>query len=146
MHRSGKMWCSKDIAPQAQGHEREICLSSFQHSLKRVFELRRCFQTGSHQCSPQQLMGQATLALGQWGTRASWMGRGLARIYFSAPGQPCKGARANISAEMSCINVANNAAPELPKLKVRCTSQAAPPVAHFFEVPPLDLWYSFECG
>ena len=140
------LWYSKGIVPQAQGHERETCLSFFRHSLKRVFEFRRCFQTTSHQCNPQQLMGQAALALGQWGTRASWMGRGLARIYFSALGQPCSGARANISAEVSCINVATSASPELPKLKVRCTSQPTPVVAHFCEVPPLDLWYSFGCG
>ena len=71
------LWCSKGIAPQAQAHERETCLSSFQHSLKRVFVLCRCFQTASHQCNPQQLMGQVALALGQWGTRASRMGCGL---------------------------------------------------------------------
>ena len=65
---------------------------------------------------------------------------------FSAPGQPCSDARADISAEVSCINVATSAAPDLPKLKVRCTSQPAPVVAHFCEVPPLDVWYSFGCG
>ena len=140
------LWCSKGIAPQAQGHERETCLSSFQHSLKSVFELRRCFQTASHQCNPQQLMGQAALALGQWGTRASRMGCGLVGIYFSVPGQPCGGAGANMSAEVSCINVAASASPELLKLKVRCTSQDAPAVVHFCEVPPLDLWYSLGGG
>ena len=138
-----RLWCSKGIAPQAQGHEREICLSSFQHSLKHVFELRRCFQTASHQCNPQQLMGQVALALGQWGTMASWMGCGFVGIYFSVPGQPCSSTRTNISAEVSCINAATSAAPNLPKLKVRCVSQLAPAVAHFSEVPPLDLWYSF---
>ena len=72
------LWCSKGIAPQTQGHERETCLSSFQHSLKHVFELCKCFQTASHQRNPQQLMGRTALALGQWGTRASRMGCGLA--------------------------------------------------------------------
>ena len=120
-------------------------MSSFQHSLKRVFELRRCFQTASHQCNPQQLMGQAALALGQWGTRASRMGCGLAEIYFSVPGLPCSSAHANISTEVSCINAATSATPDLPKLKMRCTSQLGPAVAHFSEVPPLDLWYSFRC-
>ena len=139
------LWCSKGIAPQAQGHERETCLSSFQHSLKRVFELCRYFQTASQRCNPQELMGQAALALGQWGTRASRMGCGLAGIYFSVPGQPCSGAGANMSAEVSCINAATSAAADLPKLKVRCTSQPAPAVAHFSEVPPLFLWYSFGC-
>ena len=84
------------------GHERETCLSSFQHSLKRVFELCRYFQTASQRCNPQELMGQAALALGQWGTKASRMGCGLAGIYFSVPGKLCSGARANISAEVSC--------------------------------------------
>ena len=88
------LWCSKGIAPQAQGHEREICLSSFQHSLKRVFEFRRCFQTASQQCNPQELMGQAALALGQWGTRASRMGCGLAGrllVGLTAPHRICDG-------------------------------------------------------
>ena len=80
--------------PQAQGHERETCLPSFPHSLKRVFELRRCFQTASHQCNPQQLMGQAALALGQWGTKANRMGCGLAgRLLagLTAPHRICGG-------------------------------------------------------
>ena len=65
---------------------------------------------------------------------------------FSVPGQPCSDTRTDISAEVSCINMATSAAPDLPKLKVRCTSQRAPVVAHFCEVPPLDVWYSFGCG
>ena len=72
------LWCSKGIAPQAQGHERETCLTSFQHLLERVFQLCRFFQIASQQCNPQELMGQAALALGQWGTKVSRLGCALA--------------------------------------------------------------------
>ena len=88
------LWCSKGIGPQAQGHERETCLSSFQHSLKRVLQLCRCFQTASQHCHPQVLMGQAALALGQWGPKSSRLGRGLTgRLLASltAPHRICGG-------------------------------------------------------
>ncbi|CAD7697999.1 unnamed protein product [Ostreobium quekettii] len=37
---------------------------------------------------------------------------------FMGPGRPCIGARANISAEASCISTSSSDPPELPKLKV----------------------------
>ena len=79
------------------------------------------------------------------------MGFGLAGIYFSVPGQPCSSAGANMSAEVSCINAATSAAADLPKLKVRCTSQPAPAEAHFSEVPSLfcgillGVWVMLTC-